>query len=252
MKIREYCISTAKKNIDLSVCLVSDLHSMRFDDCISAVKRAGADIVVCAGDMLERLDGKKDDINECGLRFLESVSQISPTFYTFGNHERFGSHKEMRVDPVGAEYITDENLKKIQSTGVVLLNDDLYRLADNVIIGGILPANENPSEAPNLDFVREFASLDGFKILICHRPEYYDEYLREHDIDLILAGHTHGGQWRLFGCGVYAPNQGLFPKFSSGIYDNRLIVSAGASNTQRPIPRFFNPREISIIKIKSI
>lgn len=57
---------------------------------------------------------------------------------------------------------------------------------------------------------------------------------------------TDGGQWRIFNHGVFAPGQGLWPKYTKGIYENRLIVSAGLSNTAG-IPRFFNPTEVVYI-----
>ena len=69
------------------------------------------------------------------------------------------------------------------------------------------------------------------------------------DIDLILAGHAHGGQIRLFGHGLYAYGQGLFPKYTKGIYDGKLIVSAGLANTSR-FPRINNPPEIVFLTLK--
>ncbi len=69
------------------------------------------------------------------------------------------------------------------------------------------------------------------------------------DIQLIFSGHAHGGQWRIpfTNKGVYAPGQGLFPEYCQGVYDGRLVVSAGLSNTTW-IPRFFNPREIVVVE----
>lgn len=86
------------------------------------------------------------------------------------------------------------------------------------------------------------------RILLDHHPENYDQYTRMREIDLILSGHNHGGQIRLLGKGVYARNQGLFPKYDGGIFDNRLIVSRGLSNTL-PIPRFWNPIELVYIDL---
>ena len=70
----------------------------------------------------------------------------------------------------------------------------------------------------------------GFKILLCHRPEYYDRFVKETDIDLVLSGHNHGGQFRLFGKGLISSSSGLFPKYDRGIFENRLVISAGCSN----------------------
>jgi predicted MPP superfamily phosphohydrolase len=81
---------------------------------------------------------------------------------------------------------------------------------------------------------------------LCHHPEYRDKYLKDRSIDLILSGHAHGGQIRLLGRGLYAPGQGIFPKYTSGIHAN-MIISRGLSNTAGFIPRLFNPREIVYI-----
>ena len=103
---------------------------------------------------------------------------------------------------------------------------------------------------PNLKWLGNFAALSGYKILLNHHPEYYPEYIKELDIDLILSGHAHGGQIRFFGTGLFAPGQGFFPKYTSGIHDGRLIVSRGLANNAPPIPRLFNSRELIFINFQ--
>jgi predicted MPP superfamily phosphohydrolase len=100
-----------------------------------------------------------------------------------------------------------------------------------------------------MEFANSFAKESGYKILLSHHPEYYGKYLKDLDINLILSGHAHGGQWRLFGRGVFAPGQGLFPKYTSGMYDNKLIVSRGIGN-QMLVPRINNSKEIIVLNFK--
>ena len=89
-------------------------------------------------------------------------------------------------------------------------------------------------------------------ILLTHRPEQTDFYAL-YDYDLILSGHAHAGQIRIpfINIGLYAPNQGLFSKYVSGIYTlsngSRLIVSRGLARESTPAPRFFNHPEIVVI-----
>ena len=78
----------------------------------------------------------------------------------------------------------------------------------------------------------------------------HDEYLKKTDFDLILSGHAHGGHWRFFERGIYAPHQGLLPKYTHGIHFGRFIISTGAVNNTKPIPRFFNAPEILKITIQ--
>ena len=100
-------------------------------------------------------------------------------------------------------------------------------------------------------WLEQFESEPGYKVLLCHHPEYYDKYIRQYaGIDLVLAGHTHGGQIRFFGKGLFAHGQGLFPKYSGGVCDGgRLIVSRGLANTSR-ILRFHNPPELVFVKLE--
>jgi predicted MPP superfamily phosphohydrolase len=98
------------------------------------------------------------------------------------------------------------------------------------------------------EWLRGFSEEKGFKILLCHHPEYYDRFVKETDIGLVLSGHNHGGQFRLFGKGLISSSSGLFPKYDRGIFENRLVISAGCSNTAA-VPRLCNPREVVIIKL---
>lgn len=102
---------------------------------------------------------------------------------------------------------------------------------------------------PETAWLEEFETASGYKVLLCHHPEYYDPYLKARDIDLIFSGHAHGGQMRLFGHGLYAPGQGWVPKYTRGVYDGRLVVSAGLANTASPVPRIFNPTEIVYLEL---
>jgi len=87
------------------------------------------------------------------------------------------------------------------------------------------------------------------KILLSHHPEYYAQYIKATKIDLTVSGHAHGGQWRFFGQGIFAPGQGFFPKYTAGVHDDRLIISRGLGNPH-PIPRFNNPPELVIVEIE--
>ncbi len=77
--------------------------------------------------------------------------------------------------------------------------------------------------------------------------------LCEREIDIVLSGHAHGGQIRLFGKGLYAPGQGLFPEYTKGMWMGKngwLVVSTGLANTSSIVPRLFNPTEIVYVESK--
>ena len=71
---------------------------------------------------------------------------------------------------------------------------------------------------------------------------------------MVLAGHAHGGQWRIPGIvnGIYAPHEGFFPKYAGGEYalgDTVMIVSRGLARESTRMPRMFNPPELVVIDI---
>lgn len=251
MKIRTHKLYTEKEGINIRFCLVADLHSKKYQKALDTINEISPDAILCAGDILERLDGYRDKENKNGFEFLEKAAKIAPTYYSYGNHELFGGSKDRCRFGSANKQITPENLKKLKDTCVEIL-DDHYVTIENLHIGGLSSGLfENNTNVPNLDFVCEFSKLDGYKILMSHHPEYFEKYLKTKDVDLVLSGHAHGGQWRMFGIGIYAPQQGLFPKYTSGIHENRLIVSRGVANSVTPLPRIFNPCEIVVVEIKS-
>ena len=90
-------------------------------------------------------------------------------------------------------------------------------------------------------------------VLLAHRPENIKCYL-QYPFDLIVSGHAHGGQWRIPGLlnGLYAPHQGLFPRYAGGRYDfdgATFLVSRGLARESTRVPRIFNRPELVIVDI---
>ena len=90
------------------------------------------------------------------------------------------------------------------------------------IIGMDDPANGKESNGEsskieeNMTKSIEKIKEDDFQILLSHRPELLSLY-SEYEFDVVFSGHAHGGQFRLpFVGGLMAPDQGLFPKYTSG------------------------------------
>ena len=97
------------------------------------------------------------------------------------------------------------------------------------------------------------AAEEGYTILLAHRPERIGAY-RQYPFDLVVSGHAHGGQWRIPGLlnGLYAPNQGLFPQYAGGCYDEdgmAFVVSRGLARESTRIPRLFNPPELVVVDL---
>lgn len=231
------------------MALVSDLHAQSPKEAIEMLRDIAPDHILLCGDIFEPLDGSCDQKNEEAFELLYESAKIAPTFYATGNHEDGGIHsgrRKWKREHKSERCYTEENMKKITDSGVKFLCDSCV-LMDGMAFGGLCSGIILEGGEPNVKFLSAFAKVEAPKILLCHHPEYYPKYIRDLPIDLVVSGHAHGGQWRIFGRGVYAPGQGLFPKYTSGLYDGRLVVSKGLKKTVIP-PRIFNPREIVIIQ----
>lgn len=254
MRIKKYCIHTEKSGDDLRLAVVSDLHARPFKRVLEAVKSINPDVILLPGDILEVTIKRFAKRNKRGMEFFNLISSIAPCYYCYGNHELYNSIHRAATDPS----LDDERRSEMNKLGIHLVNDDfeLVESHPSFKVGGYVCGREMLSssfaEPDQIVKLKEFEESDGFKILMCHYPHYYEKFFKHTQYDLILSGHAHGGQWRFFGKGIYAPHQGLFPKYTSGIYDNRHIISRGAVNNAKPIPRLFNPCEVLCIDIVHI
>lgn len=229
---------------------VSDLHNKSFGKnqkyILNKINLASPDIIVVTGDLIDR---RRYDL-ETSLIFIKGAMEIAPVYYTSGNHEAWsGQYENIR--------------KKLISCGVVVLDDtkvELYSNNDKIEILGLTdPAfltssYSDEKDTSNLeDHLKLMRNDDIFQILLSHRPDLIDIYSRE-NIDMIFSGHAHGGQIRIPGIGgIVAPDQGFFPKYTSGshsIKKSTMYVSRGLGNSLVPI-RIFNRPEIVVVTLSN-
>ncbi len=213
----------------LRLAVASDIHSFPYEDVLPQF--SACDAVLVPGDLVDRHRRN----NSIALRFLQEVPDIVPVFYSLGNHEVKLRHAE-------------EYLQKVEESRVTLLRDRscFFR---GIRIGGLSSCVKSP---PDTDFLDRFEKEDGFRLLLCHQPEIYRDYVRGRKIEFTVCGHAHGGQIQLFGHGLYAPGQGIFPKLTNGIHDDgKMMVSRGMTNGAKPrIPRINNPCELIILELE--
>ncbi len=249
--VRKYNIISKKVSADetIRIALITDLHSHVYGKnqtkIISLIKKQNPDIIALAGDIAD------DEASIEGTKlFLEGLKGFKPTFYVTGNHEFWS-------DDI-------ENIKAtIRKYGVTILENGYEQVKiknSNIIVGGIEDPDAAIYDKPGFSLQKEmnvnFSQLKektDFKILLAHRPELIELY-KKFSFDLVLSGHAHGGQIRIpfILNGLFAPNQGWFPRYAGGIYkhDSLIhIVSRGVSYNPR-LPRIFNPPEVVIINIK--
>lgn len=254
MKSTHYTLPARRAGISFKATIVADLHDRPFGRILPILKAERPDLILIPGDLTEPLGEHPAPGKNPGLALLAECAAIAPTFYSFGNHEIGGYHKRIYAAKLAGKgelppfSLSEEWRKTIQSTGAILLDED-YTVWNGLVIGGLGSALLSPGWVPELGWLDAYTRVPGYKLLLCHHPEYFDRYLRPYDIDMIVSGHAHGGQWRIFGRGVYAPDQNLFPKYTSGVHEGRLVISRGVVNSKPIIPRFFNPCEVVTVTV---
>ena len=232
-----------------AIVQLSDLHNARFgkeqNKLLSRIRAASPDVIVVTGDLIDkRRAGMKN-----ALRCMERAVRIAPVWYVTGNHEaKSKEYPALRT--------------ALEALGVGILCDrctTLRRGDAHITLAGLSDVRfftNDKTMFPENVYGRLKALLPedaAFTVLLAHRPELFSVY-RAAGADLTLCGHAHGGQFRLpLVGGVVAPEQGLFPKYTKGIYEEAgkvMIVSRGLGNSSVPI-RLNNPPEVvRIVKKK--
>ena len=226
-KRTEYTLASDRIPETLRLAVAPDIHSADWTDVLDDFARC--DAVLIPGDLVDR--HRRDNRN--AERFLREVPEIVPVFYSLGNHEVKYRHREAF-------------LKMIGDSRVTLLQNDWIPFR-GILIGGLSSARGKPETS----FLDRFEEEEEYKLLLCHQPEDWRDYVRGRRIDLTLCGHAHGGQIQIRGRGLYAPGQGLFPKMTDGFYgDGAMLLSRGMTNGAKPrIPRINNPTELIILTL---
>ncbi len=240
---------------------VSDLHNAQMGDgnekLLSLLREARPDIICITGDLI---DSRNTDI-EVALAFVREAVKIAPCYYVTGNHEaRLSKTEYMRLETGLAEagvtllhdseIILEESGQRISLIGLVDYN---FNSAGTGIPGTSNYPIATVGRTMVPENIKGLSTVDAYTILLSHCPEYFVQYA-EADIDLVLSGHAHGGQFRLpFVGGLVAPNQGLFPKYDAGLFtdgNTNMIVSRGIGNSILPF-RFNNRPEVILIELES-
>ncbi len=249
--IRTYTLETEKINTPVRIALVTDLHSCRYgenqSELLNAITAQKPDMILLGGDIF---DDEIDDANTAV--FLAGIAGKYPVYYVTGNHECWSGAEAFAV-----------KMAILEKYGIPVLSQESVTLdirGERLIVCGVddpesylLDADALYYDA-RLDQVLADTAEENYTILLAHRPEYFPSYAAR-DFDLVLCGHAHGGQWRIpyVMNGLIAPNQGLFPKYAGGLYeqnDTCMIVSRGLARETTRIPRIFNRPELVIVEIQ--
>ncbi|MEG1501073.1 MAG: metallophosphoesterase [Clostridiales bacterium] len=235
---------------NFTIVHISDLHNKMFGEeqlnILNKVRDMAPDIIFITGDLIDR---RKYDL-DAAMTFVLGALEIAPIYYVSGNHEalsgKFPLIQEQLLE-AGVNILDNcqvEIRKDNSSIEILGLRDPSFMVYDYL---------EDNTESQVEKTLKQWSNNDKFKILLSHRPELFPLY-SENKMDLIFTGHAHGGQFRIPGLGgLIAPQQGFFPKYTSGSYVEGLytmFVRRGLGNSLMPI-RIFNRPEIVVVKLKT-
>lgn len=221
---------------------VSDLQNKCFgqnqERILEKIRNAAPDIIVITGDLIDRNRTNLDT----AMIFVEGAVNIAPVYYVSGNHEhQSGYFEELAEELTEAGVTVLENGKSV-----------LQKNGDMIELIGLADKRVNPYYQEVLATLLKGSEEDAFQILLSHRPELFEAYVAS-GVNLAFTGHAHGGQIRLpFIGGIFAPNQGFFPVYTSGVYQKKntaMVVSRGLGNSTFPF-RIFNRPELVMITLR--
>ena len=250
LEITTYKINDKRIPNNFVIAQISDFHNDKHKklnkEIINNLKNIKPNIIVITGDFI---DSRRTDVNQA-IKLINNIKDICPIYYINGNHEsRIEDYKLLK--------------EKLINNDVIVLENDIREitLANGKI--NIIGINDPDFQDKNKDYQKDIIEKEIknieydnyiYTILLSHRPEFLNVYAKE-NINLVLSGHAHGGQIRIPFIGpLFAPGQGLFPKYTSGIYkkDNtNMIVSRGIGNSLFPF-RINDKPELVIIELNSL
>ena len=249
LKTVYYTVENEKSDEKMRIALITDLHSCSYGGkdmsvLLDAVYIENPDVVLFGGDIID------DELpEENAVTVMTALAKKYPCYYVSGNHEEYTERLDEIKETVrscGVKVLDGIHTK--MAISAVSGTPDIYGFDDTLVYEDFEEQNAHIGEV-----VDNYHFKESYNILLIHRPEFIESYA-EHGFDLVLCGHAHGGLWRIPGVlnGLYAPGEGLFPKYAGGFYEvgeTKMIVSRGLGKESTRIPRIFNRPELVIIDI---
>ena len=207
----------------MKLFFISDIHHREVSESILKEIEGMIDVIIIGGDLTEK-----------GVPFsrveknIKSLTKVAPTYFVWGNNDYEVNHLQLE------SLLRNEGIKILANGSI-----PFKRGKECIYIIGVD------------DFGHRFDNLEaalmgcesGFQILVSHNPDIKKKIRDVHHINLILSGHTHGGQIRIFGFGI-TEKAGLY-KLKNDLY---ILVSNGYGTTRLPL-RLGAPAETHVITL---
>lgn len=229
----------AIKVVQFSDTHIGDFFSVKdLQKVVDKINEQEADLVLFTGDLMDNAATYEGSLEEIAS-LLSEIQAKSGKYAVFGNRDYGGGaerfYEELMTSAGFHVLLNEHETLTIKGTTLSLFG------ADDALIGYYDPVQTVARIQEN-----------HLNLLMLHEPDLADDFMHE-PIDLIVAGHSHGGQ-------VYLPFIGplittsLAEKYVRGFYDVsdniRLYVDTGIGNTKVPF-RLFNVPKITVLYLKA-
>lgn len=177
----------------LKIVHFSDLHYNRaininkVKSIVKEINLINPDIVVFTGDLIDK------DVYLTEDDYSDLIKVFSNIEAKYGKYAVIGNH----------DYIKDKNnFKKVFDNSDFSILDNSYDIINSannekIYIGGLSTVSFDQEDlAKTMDYLKDKSDID-YRIILVHEPDIADEIVKDYEINLILAGHSHNGQIRL-------------------------------------------------------
>lgn len=223
----EYTISSGKLRADYDIVLITDTHYGTIQDPdllrekIAEINALQPDLVILCGDIVE--EGTSKEAMQEAFSVLGSLESTYGTYYIYGNHDR----QHYIAAPA---YSEEELAQAMAENGITPLSDQSVTLGEELVLIGREDAGQ-PGRA-SLDKLLEGVDANRFLIVADHQPVEVEENAAL-GVDLMVSGHTHGGQ--IFPIGYISDFIGIRHYGLYRVDTSNLIVSSGFTGWGFPI-----------------
>ena len=233
----------------LKIVHFSDIHytrvitNNRVKELIDEINLLKPDIVFFTGDLIDTDSTPNDSNKQKLINYLKEIKTVYGKYAIIGNHD-YDNHLDLVK-----EIYSLSNFTLLENSYDIIYNSN----KDKIFIGGL---NTVSFDLADIDKTMEYFKNNddiNYKIILVHEPDYADEIVNKYpDVNLILSGHSHGGQVRLPFIGGILKNSNAI-KYNNGYYkvnNTKLYVSNGIGVSRYNF-RLFNRPSINFYRIYS-
>jgi len=222
----EFSFSNTPLEKPIRIFFISDIHRRKIHSSIIKRMSNQVDLVIIGGDLLEKgVPLKRIEQN------IQKLSSLGKVYFVWGNND-------IEIKKTDLENI-------FTKWNVVVLKNSSVTVNHLQKEWSLIGVDDLKTGKVDLDLAFQDVKQNVFKILVSHNPRVLKLLKKEQGVSLVLSGHTHGGQIRIFGYGPYE-------KGKTHVYEGiTQIISNGYGTTTIPLRLSARP-ETHYIVIKSI